>query len=97
MIDRMHQILKDLASELEDQLIREVTDKFQPGMRCVYSWKGRVMSGWIVRGPDSSVIDHTVVTVDDIACYLLVKSDCSGKIYPVRHQKIRIEGEKNHD
>ena len=95
MVYRLQTILRSVATELEEQLVNSVTATFQPGMHVVYSWKGRVMSGVIVRGPDSSMIDHTVVTVDDIACYLLVKSDCSGKIYPVRHQNIRIEGEKH--
>lgn len=96
MVHRLQLILRSVATELEEQLINSVTAAFKPGMRVVYSWKGKVVSGTIVRGPDSSMIDHTVVTVDNIACYLRVKSDCSGKIYPVRHQNIRIEGE-NHD
>ncbi len=93
MVHRLQLILRSVATELEEQLITSVNASFKPGMRVVYSWKGKVVSGTIVRGPDSSMIDHTVVTVDNIACYLREKSDCSGKVYPVRHQNIRIEGE----
>jgi|GEM_PF-4011361 len=96
-VDSLHEFIRDLAKRITTLLELEVNFKFRPGMRVRYTWKGQVLTGELCQGKsENSAIDHTVVTLDDYACYLRVKSDKTGKIYPVRHQKIRIEGE-NHE
>ena len=90
--------MRDLGRRITEMLESEADRLYKPGMKVSYSIKGRVFSGVLCpgRSPESA-IDHTVVTLEDYACYLRVKSDKTGKTYPVRHQNIRIEGENNHD
>ena len=97
-VEPLHNFIRDLAKRISILLELEVNLEFKPGMRVRYSWKGQILTGELCPGKsENSAIDHTVVTLDDYACYLLVKSDKTGKKYPVRHQKIRIEGKENHD
>ena len=98
-VDSLHEFIRDLAKRITIMLELEVNFEFCPGMRVRYSWKGQILTGELCPGKsEKSAIHHTVVTLDDYACYLLVKSDKTGKTYPVRHQNIRIEGEDHeHD
>ena len=97
-METLFKFMQELGGRIREMLELEVNYDFHPGMRVTYTWKGQIQTGELCPGKtENSAIHHTVVTLDDYTCYLLVKSDKTGKKYPVRHQKIRIEGEKNHD